>query len=217
MPLGRPLPLTADTINHVEALKGNPTQGAEDLLTSAFLPTLTVNSCHNTGDVETLKGNPTQGPEDLLTSDKLRKLGIEPETTLDSHGRQFFLPLGPHSEWNRKVRDPRFWFYRWSPEAKVGSECCSERWVASHYVSRWDMYRLNELEEAQCRLHPSEWPHWSSKGNISDAFDFKVPSLHTRFGQEGDSVWGTVHGFDRNLHSKMPLVPTPARLKRGSV
>ena len=30
------------------------------------------------------------------------------------------LLAGPHAEWNRKKRDPKFWFYRWSPEAKVG-------------------------------------------------------------------------------------------------
>jgi hypothetical protein len=54
----------------------------------------------------------------LLTADKLRKLRIFPETTLDSQGRQFFLPLGPQSEWNRKYRDIKFWFYRWSPEVR---------------------------------------------------------------------------------------------------
>ena len=62
-----------------------------------------------------------------------------------------------------------------SPEAKVGSDCCSDRWVASHYVSLHDMYRLNELEEAKCLLHVEEWPHWLSKGTLSGAFNFTVP------------------------------------------
>ena len=64
-------------------------------------------------DRESFWGQPDKGPEDLLTSDALKKLRIFPETTLDTHGRQFFLPLGPHAEWNRKRRDINFWFYRW--------------------------------------------------------------------------------------------------------
>ena len=68
-------------------------------------------------------GKPHTGPEDLLTADKLRKLRIHPETTLDGRGRQFFLPLGPHAEWNRKKRDPNFWFYRWYVFTLVTEKC----------------------------------------------------------------------------------------------
>ena len=110
-----------------------------------------------------LWAEPDKGPEDVNTADVLKKLGIPTEPSVDANGRQLFLPLGPHFEWNRKRHEYNFWFSRYSPEAQLGPDCCSERWVASHYVRYDDMYRMDNLERLQCPLHLSEWPHWGAR------------------------------------------------------
>eukprot|EP00040_Diaphanoeca_grandis_P044062 m.11148 g.11148 ORF g.11148 m.11148 type:complete len:505 (-) comp8686_c0_seq1:90-1604(-) len=101
------------------------------------------------------------GPEDLLFADILRKLDIRIQPNVDDEGRQLFLPLGPSYEWHSP--NSKGWFYQYSPEAKRGSECCSEEWISSHYVRSDDMYRMDNLETLKCPQKVHEWPHWKSK------------------------------------------------------
>eukprot|EP00039_Didymoeca_costata_P000799 m.47309 g.47309 ORF g.47309 m.47309 type:complete len:559 (+) comp10479_c0_seq2:99-1775(+) len=126
-------------------------------------------------------GKQEKGPEDILTADAMRRIHILPEDTKDSHGRQFFLPLGPGAERNRKFADPSFWFYRWSRDARVGKECCSEKWIAGHYIRYPDMYKLNEAEKTKCVLDANEWPYWKSQHLDTDAFEFNVTQTNRAF------------------------------------
>eukprot|EP00038_Savillea_parva_P011773 m.200030 g.200030 ORF g.200030 m.200030 type:complete len:507 (-) comp20937_c0_seq1:58-1578(-) len=105
-------------------------------------------------------GSIPHGPEDLQTADTLKQLGIRPGHAVDDKERQLFLPLGPQFEWNRGPEDSNLWFYRYSVDAKMGPECCSSEWIASHYVPMDDMYRLDNLEALTCPGHRVEWPHW---------------------------------------------------------
>eukprot|EP00035_Acanthoeca_spectabilis_P026717 m.463945 g.463945 ORF g.463945 m.463945 type:complete len:505 (-) comp23235_c0_seq1:81-1595(-) len=116
-------------------------------------------------------GPKLHGPEDLQTADTLKTLGITPGRALDSKGRQLFLPLGPQYEWGRSKKDKPTWFDKYTVDTKPGPECCSERWIASHYVRYHDMYRLDNHEALMCPSHLAEWPHWRHE-NWGDQTDF---------------------------------------------
>ena len=99
---------------------------------------------------------PLTGPEDLLTAKTLQRLGITPESTAESNGRQRFLALGVHSEpYLAKDRDVDSWLWRYSSEVLEGKACCSRQWVSTHYMKPQDMEHIENLKYARCN-HTSE-------------------------------------------------------------
>ena len=99
------------------------------------------------------------GPEDLYTSRALIGIGVPIANAVDAERRQLFLPLGVDSEYFAPKRDERNWFYKYSKEAKAGPECCSERWVATHYTPLDKMLVMDQIETERCHAHPGWWPH----------------------------------------------------------
>jgi glycoprotein-N-acetylgalactosamine 3-beta-galactosyltransferase len=117
---------------------------------------------------DTVKGNvthpawplPADGPEDAMTSRTLLPLGISTERSTSHDDREIFLPMGTGFEQKQKARNEKLWLYQKSPHTKAGPTCCSQSWVSTHYITPEDMYRLDDLEGAQCcDTFPTEWPH----------------------------------------------------------
>lgn len=99
------------------------------------------------------------GPEDLLTSKTLKTFGISADECVDDDGRQLFMPMGIDHEYFAPIRDEKNWFYRYSKTAIAGPGCCSENWAAIHYVKTNEMYGIDQVEDMQCGMSTSEWPH----------------------------------------------------------
>lgn len=115
---------------------------------------------NNSAEHEDWAGEPQgTGPEDLLTSKSLKPLGIGVQESMDNHGRQLFMPMGLDHEYFAPERDEKNWFYKYSKSAKAGPECCSEKWIASHYTKSPQMYALDILEDVKCIMPIKEWPH----------------------------------------------------------
>ena len=79
---------------------------------------------------------PSSGAEDQLLSKTLVvNFGIYPVDTRDSDGKHVFGALGlePERMYFRKT-SPDLWYWRFSPDAKEGKECCSSHWITSHYM-----------------------------------------------------------------------------------
>jgi len=115
---------------------------------------------NNSAEHEDWAGEPQgTGPEDLLTSKSLKPLGIGVQESMDNHGRQLFMPMGLDHEYFAPERDEKNWFYKYSKSAKAGPECCSEKWIASHYTKSPQMYALDVLKDVKRIMPIKEWPH----------------------------------------------------------
>ena len=87
----------------------------------------------------------------------LLRVNVTVESSEDELGRQLFFPLGVGSEQHGKY-DPTFWFYKYAPYSKVGVECCSQHWVATHYIPIKNMHRIFALETGNCQPDPNFFP-----------------------------------------------------------
>lgn len=117
-------------------------------------------------------GSPT-GPEDLHTSDTLKKVGVMAQPSVDETGAQLFMTLGVRSE-RRGRRDPTFWYWKYSPDAREGPQCCSDHWISTHYTPAKDMYAIDELESSHCSMDPDVFPFLRLRGPVSAPGDAKM-------------------------------------------
>lgn len=105
------------------------------------------------------------GPEDLLTGVAMSHVNISIDVTLDSEGRHLFLPLGPQWEYAAAPQDhisrPDFWFWRIGVAPRPGRECCSKKWIGTHYIDPPALYQLDDLEASNCVSDPDQWPYLS--------------------------------------------------------
>jgi glycoprotein-N-acetylgalactosamine 3-beta-galactosyltransferase len=86
---------------------------------------------------------PSTGPADLLMSRTLNKLGAFPKDTRDVEGRHVFIGLGLEMEYgSTRAKSPDLWFWKYSPDARDGKECCSKRWITSHYFKPAQVRRM---------------------------------------------------------------------------
>ncbi|EGD82251.1 hypothetical protein PTSG_02921 [Salpingoeca rosetta] len=88
--------------------------------------------------------------EDVEIARSLAKLNIHCEDTRDSIGRERFLPLNVQRlRYDiTKTKKPNFWYWRYTyypPRDEL--ECCSVRWITTHYVYSKDMYTLDRLHK----------------------------------------------------------------------
>lgn len=67
------------------------------------------------------------GTEEKVTALCLRDVGIDPEETVDSKGREYVVPLGiPFSLTYRRKPTSTSWFWHLKPESRGDMEnCCS--------------------------------------------------------------------------------------------
>ena len=71
-----------------------------------------------------------------------------------------FLPMGMPFEYTATRKAfPKLWFWKFSPEAREGFECCSTHWAGAHYFRSGDMYKMEQIERGVCRTDPTVWPY----------------------------------------------------------
>ena len=81
----------------------------------------------------------------------LAKAGIPTEDTRDEEGRHRFFPLGVDYERDlRKKDDPGFWFFVYDPDFQEGLDCCSKKWLVSHYTNEVEMFAHDDAHALGC-------------------------------------------------------------------
>eukprot|EP00047_Mylnosiga_fluctuans_P019500 m.83154 g.83154 ORF g.83154 m.83154 type:complete len:693 (-) comp8152_c0_seq3:323-2401(-) len=107
---------------------------------------------------------PLVSPSDLQTSRTLFKVGVPVVSSLDSQLRNRFIVLGLDMEHTlrreayKNLRIP-FWLFTYSDDTRELHDCCSERWVGTHYVQHTEMYAIYNQHHVQCRNPLLEYPY----------------------------------------------------------
>lgn len=91
--------------------------------------------------------------DDVEISNTLRLAGVPTEDTRDKQGRERFFPLGLDGErtLERKGQDKDHWFFEFRkyPQAE-GVDCCSRKWIISHYTPIRMLYNYETLHSLGC-------------------------------------------------------------------
>ena len=87
----------------------------------------------------------------------MARIGINTTDTRDEEGRHRFLGIGLENERMsfRKLR-PDFWFWKYSEDAREGLDCCSSRFVASHYATPEMMRYYDDAHDSGCEASGHE-------------------------------------------------------------
>eukprot|EP00053_Salpingoeca_punica_P020479 m.211690 g.211690 ORF g.211690 m.211690 type:complete len:654 (+) comp18729_c0_seq1:109-2070(+) len=89
--------------------------------------------------------------DDMEIAYAMKKLGIFAVDTRDEDSRQRFMGIGIDAERSMtRAEGPDNWFWKYSPEAKEGFECCSVYWVSSHYTDHIQMYYYDDMHAVGC-------------------------------------------------------------------
>jgi glycoprotein-N-acetylgalactosamine 3-beta-galactosyltransferase len=81
----------------------------------------------------------------------LSRIGIFTEDTHDEEGRARFLTLGLTFERGlTREKNKDHWLWHFDQQAREGRECCSKRWIGTHYVAPEDMRQLEDLHAMGC-------------------------------------------------------------------
>eukprot|EP00048_Salpingoeca_helianthica_P000673 m.43245 g.43245 ORF g.43245 m.43245 type:complete len:553 (-) comp10751_c0_seq2:314-1972(-) len=103
---------------------------------------------------------PINGPADLLTSRTLHQIKIEALDTRDAQDRHRFITVGLEMEHTLfRAKQPEMWLWSYSNDTKEGHDCCSPRWLATHYVKEAEMYALYNMQQIQCRPNRLLFPY----------------------------------------------------------
>lgn len=101
-------------------------------------------------------GEPVFGLGDTFADDlelglSMAKVGVHPHEVLDEQGRNLFISLGLEAERSlRREDDPDNWYWMYCPTAKEGRQCCSDRWIGTHYATPDEMRALEDKHLAGC-------------------------------------------------------------------
>lgn len=105
-------------------------------------------------------GGPINGPADLLTSRTLWKIGITAYDTRDELDRHRFIVIGLDAEHVlTRAKQPEAWVWKYSNDTKEASDCCSDNWIATHYVKEAQMYALYNMEQLRCKTVATRYPY----------------------------------------------------------
>jgi hypothetical protein len=89
--------------------------------------------------------------DDLELGVSMLKLGVVARPWLDEQGRHMFLGTGLEEERQMKRSvDDGHWLFVYDKHFKEGTECCSTRWLATHYVDWEAMFYYHDLTELGC-------------------------------------------------------------------
>ena len=81
----------------------------------------------------------------------MARIGIDTIDTRDREGRHQFLGIGVDNErMSFRSKDPTFWFWKYSLDAKEGKECCSKKFVSSHYAWPDNMMYMDDAHLQGC-------------------------------------------------------------------
>jgi glycoprotein-N-acetylgalactosamine 3-beta-galactosyltransferase len=81
----------------------------------------------------------------------MERIGVPTVDTRDADGRHRFLGIGVDNErMSFRSKEPDFWFWKYSREAREGRECCSLRYVATHYALPDAMKYLDDAHNHGC-------------------------------------------------------------------
>ncbi|EDQ86224.1 uncharacterized protein MONBRDRAFT_11105 [Monosiga brevicollis MX1] len=95
--------------------------------------------------------------DDMELGRVLEQLGIPVKQWSDAAGRRLFLGLGLDDErLMSRERDPHAWLWSYDQSAKHGRECCSPKWVGTHYLDWQAMYYMHDLILLGCEGHGDE-------------------------------------------------------------
>jgi hypothetical protein len=129
--------------------------------------------------------------EDLRISQVLEYVGVKTADTRTAEGQHQFMALGINNE--RTLKEPedrstaKLWFWKYSRDAVAGPECCTNKWIASHYTKDYgmskldfipspymllfrfstpiltalralEMYAMDSMERSQCTHDATTWP-----------------------------------------------------------
>lgn len=73
--------------------------------------------------------------DDLELGQAMVRLGVPILDLRDAEGRELYLGLGLDEERDvRRASDPGHWVFEYARDFREGYECCSNRWVATHYT-----------------------------------------------------------------------------------
>lgn len=87
----------------------------------------------------------------------MARIGIPTVDTSDAEGRHRFLGIGVDNErMSFRKKDPDFWFWKYSPDAREGPQCCSKKYVATHYSQPDNMRYLDDAHEHGCEAKGRE-------------------------------------------------------------
>jgi glycoprotein-N-acetylgalactosamine 3-beta-galactosyltransferase len=103
---------------------------------------------------------PWDAPEDYALGQTLHAIGIHTVDTRDQSGAHRFLTLGIGTEVvaERSQKDVT-WYWSFSRDAREGPDCCSRRWITSHYEPVEAFYAISEMKASGCTADQKRWPY----------------------------------------------------------
>eukprot|EP00048_Salpingoeca_helianthica_P023388 m.1272 g.1272 ORF g.1272 m.1272 type:complete len:398 (+) comp860_c0_seq1:2-1195(+) len=129
--------------------------GSGTMLSQEALRRLGTAVAHDTND--TIFSPYDTFADDLEIALTMARLGINTTDTRDKQGRNRFLGVGLDNErMTNKKTNPDFWLWKYSADAREGRECCSTRFVSSHYALPDHMRYLDDAHDAKCEGHGTE-------------------------------------------------------------
>eukprot|EP00055_Hartaetosiga_balthica_P005315 m.15405 g.15405 ORF g.15405 m.15405 type:complete len:611 (+) comp4469_c0_seq2:136-1968(+) len=87
--------------------------------------------------------------DDLELGVSMARVGVPLQPQLDAQGRNLFLGIGINSERAAKKSEGG-WYWEYSVETNEGNECCSNKWLGTHYITPMEMYVMEELHNNKC-------------------------------------------------------------------
>jgi len=101
--------------------------------------------------------------EDVEIADAFRRMTprVVAEEITDESGRAHFLPLGlgvEHILFQNSTNENTRGWWQYCPNAREGRTCCSQRWIATHYIYPDEMRYIFSAAQQQCNPPQDAWP-----------------------------------------------------------